>query len=803
MTPERLERVRALFEAVLEQDQSTREEFLRRSCQGDESLYAEVERLLTANDEATTFIDKPAGWHAGQVPVGGAECAFADGDRMAGRFRIVKYLGRGGMGDVYQAIDETLRRPVALKVLRQHIAQDQFQRQRFHQEALVLSRLNHPHISTLFDILHEREAAILVMEYLEGETLAARLKRGAIPLDDVFTYSIQIGQALDHAHRQGIVHRDLKPANVMITASGIKLLDFGVARLRSLDPEDESTVESVTVAGAIVGTPAYMSPEQLRGSLVDGRSDLFSLGLVMHEAVAGEPPFTGASAIEVAAAILNSPAPSLSQLTTVPSALQQVISRCLQKDPSLRFESAGLLTQELERIAATSRPHDLRPTTPADRKFSMQQIVTALVLSLSVAGILFLVQSFRKPRVAKTYSSLAVLPFVNESKSPDETYFADGMTDALIAELGGLRNLRIPARSSVMRYRDSHEKAPVIGRELGAEVIVEGAIMRVGSQVRVSLQLIDAAEDRTLWSAKYDRRIEDVLKLEAELASVIASQIHAELRGENLRLAQLGNLEPQKVNSYLQRRVTWPRGYAVVIGINNYRHLPAGKQLTYAERDAEELVEVLTSPNGGNFQRDDVHLILGTAATRARLRHELEEWLPSVVTAQDRALIFFAGNSYIEKGKGYLATYDFRREDLPGTAYPMKDLEQAVGSRVPAKWKILLADSSRSGAISPAEPEDFSNSVFSFTGCRDREHCFEGRDFGGGHGVFSYFVIQGIRGAADENHDGVITAGELSEFVRRSVKTATNGQQTPTVDRGSFDPEIPLGITPASLPTDK
>lgn len=253
--------------------------------------------------------------------------------------------------------------------------------------------------------------------------------------------------------------------------------------------------------------------------------------------------------------------------------------------------------------------------------------------------------------------------------------------------------------------------------------------------------------------------------------------------------------------------VSIPRSYAVVVGVAKYRNLEEKHQLLYPERDAEAMFSILISPEGGNFRAENVHKLIGDAATFENLRHELEEWLPSVVKPDDRVLIYFAGHGFVVDGAAYLAPYDFDVRDVARTAYPMARLGQVFGRDIQAKWKVLLTDSCHSGAITPeAEVQtinrsllDLDTSVFSLTASRDRERSYESEEWGGGHGIFTYYVVRGLEGQADENRDGIVTADELAEYVRRNVREATRGAQNPTSDRGSFDPNMLLAYVPANI----
>ena len=286
--------------------------------------------------------------------------ALESGTRL-GPYEVGAPIGAGGMGEVYKARDTRLDRTVAIKVLPSHLSGDPDLRQRFEREARAVSSLNHPNICTLHDIGREGNVDFLVMEHLEGETLAERLKKGPVPFEEALRYAVQIADALDKAHREGVVHRDLKPANVMLTKSGAKLLDFGLAKLAgsTASKPDISTLSalpteqrSLTAAGAILGTFQYMAPEQLEGKEIDARTDIFALGAVLYEMMTGSKAFEGSSQASLISAIMSSEPPSMSSLQPFsPPALERVVKTCLAKDPDKRWQHAGDVARELEWIA--------------------------------------------------------------------------------------------------------------------------------------------------------------------------------------------------------------------------------------------------------------------------------------------------------------------------------------------------------------------------------------------------------------------------------------------------------------------
>src|SRR6266436_2705239 len=285
----------------------------------------------------------------------------------------------------------------------------------------------------------------------------------------------------------------------------------------------------------------------------------------------------------------------------------------------------------------------------------------------------------------------------------------------------------------------------------------------------------------------------------------LATGLAAQQKGQ--APAKARDLKYEENNTAPPPTVAVPRGYALIVGVANYKNLPAKAQLEFSERDADAIYSILISPEGGNFRAENVHRLTGAQATLANVKREMETWLPSVAKAEDRVVIYFAGHGFISGGHGYLAPYDLDPNNIPGTGYPMDTLGQVAGSRIKAKWKVLLTDACHSGVITPdAEAQalnqgllDLSRSMFSLTASRDRERSFESKDWGAGHGIFTYYVVKGLEGEADESGDGIVTADELSNYVRRNVREATKGQQNPTSDRGSFDPNMLLAFLPAGL----
>ena len=389
------------------------------------------------------------------------------GDQL-GPYEILAKLGEGGMGDVWKARDTRLNRPVAVKRLKGQFSA------RFEQEARAIAALNHPHICQIFDIGPD----YLVLEYIEGHPL-----EGGGNLGDAVRLAMQIADALDAAHRKGVVHRDLKPANIMVTSEGsVKLLDFGLAK-QTAGASDSSTVEG-TAIGTVMGTAAYMAPEQTEGKPLDARSDIFSLGSVFYELISGRRAFNGETAVSTMAAILrDEPAP-----LDASAALQAIVKRCLAKPPGQRYQTVAELRADLGQVVRTGTPLHSQP-------------------------------------------SIAVLPFANMSAEKDNEYFSDGLAEEIINLLAQIPALKVTARTSAFAFKGKTEDIRTIAGTLGVTTILEGSVRRSGSRLRVNAQLINASDGYHLWSQRYDREMADLFDLQDEIAQAIASALQVTLSG--------------------------------------------------------------------------------------------------------------------------------------------------------------------------------------------------------------------------------------------------------------------------------
>ncbi len=479
--------------------------------------------------------------------------------RTLGDYRIVDKLGAGGMGEVYRAHDAKLERDVALKVLPGDRFADDTARARLLREARAAARLNHPHICTVYEVGEADGQAFIAMELVEGEPLSARLARGPLPAEQTARYALQLADALAHAHERGVVHRDFKSANVVVTPDGrAKVLDFGLARQVRDGQIDEATKSqvSLTAAGAVMGTLAYMAPEQLRGEPADARSDIWALGVVAHEMASGARPFHGKTGFELSSAILSESPRAVP--AHVPLALRVVIERCLEKEPGRRYQRAGEVRAAVEaQQTGAAAPWGSWPYLGRRAWMGLVAavaVVAALLTALDVGGLR---TRLTGAAGAPTIESLAVLPLENLSGDPGQDYFAVGMTETLITDLTRLGALRrVTARGSVMRYQGSSRPFAEIARELKVDALVTGSVMRAGGLVSVAVQLIDPLTEDQLWANRYERDLKDVIRLQNDIVAAIVGELRGQLTpGEQARLASASTVNPNAYDAYLRGRI--------------------------------------------------------------------------------------------------------------------------------------------------------------------------------------------------------------------------------------------------------
>jgi serine/threonine protein kinase/Tfp pilus assembly protein PilF len=463
-------------------------------------------------------------------------------------YSILKMLGGGGMGVVYEAEDLKLGRHVALKFLSDDLYRDPGAVERFQAEARAASALNHPNICTIYDIEEQDGKHFIAMELLEGRTLADTMGDKPLDLSHILRLGIQMADGLSAAHAKDIIHRDIKPANIFVTIRGeAKILDFGLAKLTTqaqADPSRKtmlSTVgDGVAASGMPAGTLSYMSPEQLRGEELDSRTDLFSLGLVLYEMATGRRPFLGkSSAVVVEALLHHAPMNPADLNSALPSELSNLILKSLEKERDVRFQSAAEIRADLKRLK-----RDLESSSSAAE-------IKGLASQKTFANA-------KRRLQRKRIASVAVLPLENLSGDVAHDYFADGMTEALITSLAKIAALRVISRTSAMQYKGVRKPLPQIARELNVDAVLEGSVVRSGDRVRINAQLIHAATDQHLWAESYERNFDDVLSLQSEIARAVADEIQVKLTPQDrARLGVRRRVNPEAHELYLKARYYW------------------------------------------------------------------------------------------------------------------------------------------------------------------------------------------------------------------------------------------------------
>ena len=462
-------------------------------------------------------------------------------------YQVLREIGRGAMGQVYLARDTRLNRNVALKLLPPAVVSEPLRRRRFERESLALASLNHPNVVTIHAVEEVEGQPVLVMEWIEGRTLAELIPSGGLPAERFFELAAPLAAAMAAAHRAGIVHRDLKPANVMVRADGVlKVLDFGISLIEPDTIAEGMTALSaggfdrLTAEGIAVGTLPYMSPEQLQGRRVDARSDVFSLGVILYEMAAGRPPFHGASSAALAAAILRdlSPAPT-SYNPALPPALDRIVERCLGKAAATRYPAAGELHRDL--LSIWRGPSGFREAPPA------------------VSGTRLLPSAgFRHPlRPSSSHGntpSVAVLPLRDLAREPGQEYFSEGITEMVIASLAKIGGLRVISRASVMRYKVDRPELREIARDLGVRYLLEGSLLRAGDELMIVVALVDPESGGAVWGDTYQGDRREVFAFQQQVAREAARAIKGELSMSDLGRGASHEITPEIYETYLKAR---------------------------------------------------------------------------------------------------------------------------------------------------------------------------------------------------------------------------------------------------------
>lgn len=529
-----------------------------------------------------------------------------------GRYEIRSLLGAGGMGEVYLAHDTSLNRKVALKVLPADVASNQDRMRRFKQEATSAASLNHPNIAHIYEIGQAAGFNFIAMEYVDGTTLREKIHKGQEELPKLLRALQHVAEGLAKAHDAGIVHRDLKPDNIMITEDGhAKILDFGLAKLveppTNTGSEEPTIIQQHSTPGLILGTMGYMSPEQAQGKTkeIDHRSDIFSFGCILFEAITGQKAFSGKDQIDVLNKIIREPVVSLATLNpAAPADLQRIVRRCLAKDPEQRYQNVKDVAIELKEIrrelqergtdanvapvssasseARTiwqsettrlqSQPETAAPSRSASTRASSAEFIVnelkrhktativgaALVMVAAVAAVFGIRSYLHASSTEVAVESIAVIPFANQNKDPNGEWISDGLTESIINNLTQLPNLKVIARSSVFRYKGRETDPIAVGKELGVRAVLTGRLMQRGDAMLISTELIDIRDNKQLWGEKYERRLADMLSVQREIAREITNNLRPTLSGmEQLRADKQYTANSEAFQLYLKGRFYW------------------------------------------------------------------------------------------------------------------------------------------------------------------------------------------------------------------------------------------------------
>ena len=538
-------------DVYLRGQQPDTEEFVRQYPDCEDLLRQRIQNLLKINTLFDTLVQMD------ESDFGATATGHDLVGRKIGGFEIREIIGRGGMGVVYIARDTKLDRLVAVKSIPPEFQKNATTQARFKREAKLLASLNHPNIAVIHEIIEQDDGAdYLILEYVPGETLAERLAREPFKLQEALSISQQIAEAVSAAHEKGVVHRDLKPGNVKIMPDGrVKVLDFGLAKATASEGKPVET--TVTLPGRIMGTPAYMSPEQARGKDTDRRTDIWSFGCIMYQMLTGRLPFEGETATDTLARIIERQ-PDWDMLPQdTPMNIRVLLRRCLEKNLQQRLRDIGDAAIEIKEtltLPATVTATAIRPAAQVRSRWrwaiAIGFVVVAIVVGLNIGRRREQLPADAGPGHIK---SLAVLPLDNLSGDPNQEYFSDGMTEALITELSKISALRVIARQSVMQYKESEKSLPEIARELDVDAVVEGSVLRVAERVRITAQLIGTVPERHLWADNYDRDFGDALILSSEVAQSIAREIQVTLTpGEQALLTSAHPVNPEAHDLYMK-----------------------------------------------------------------------------------------------------------------------------------------------------------------------------------------------------------------------------------------------------------
>ena len=549
MADKDLSQIETIFHAALDLPVADRDGFVREACSGDDTLLAEVSSLLATAENGSGFIDEPA------FPAGFDILRNRSQKSLLGKsigcYRIISPLGKGGMGEVFLAEDTRLNRKVALKFLSPELVGDNWAKRQLVKEAQAAARLDHPNICSVHGIEDSGEYNFIVMQFIEGDTLADLIRQQLIKPDQVIELTRQIVSALAEAHAHGIIHRDVKPRNIMVTESGqVKVLDFGLAKTvqtnKGLTPQEDS-VSHLSQNGLLAGTVAYMSPEQLRGDRLDYRTDVFSLGTVLHEMVTGKNPYAQESTAETISSILTTqPPPLADSVPEVLRPLDPIITKCTQKNLDQRYQAAGALLYDLNNLHTPIKSRSLLRTLTRPRTIA----ALALLLFVLTVGALIYARMF-------TTYSMAVLPIINET-GPANDFFSDGLTAAITQKLSGVSHLRVKPRTTVSGYKANEVDLQQLGTNLGVDAFLVGRIIEEQGSLVLEVTLVDATTGDRRQVGKHNLTLSSAYAIPEEVSRQVTSNLDMWLRTKDKKhLAEVGTSNAEAFKQYMLGSYYW------------------------------------------------------------------------------------------------------------------------------------------------------------------------------------------------------------------------------------------------------
>ncbi len=564
------QKVKVIFDNALQQKPEDRLNYVKTTCGNDKNLLNEIESLLASLGKADEFLETSAIEEVAEVIEN--ETIKLEPGKSFGHYEIIEQIGYGGMGEVYLAKDKKLDRQVAVKILNPKFGQHESNLQRFVLEAKAASSLNHPNILVIHEIGEQTDVHYIVSEFVEGQTLRELIKSSSLKLNEILDISIQIANALNAAHTAKIVHRDIKPENIIVRPDGyVKILDFGLAKLveqKNLGLEESTIKQNETAKGIILGTVNYMSPEQAKGEKVDQRTDIFSLGVVIYEMIAGKTPFQGDSISETFANLIKAEPQVLSRDNpAVPDKLQLIVAKTLRKNKDERYQTAKDLLLDLKTLKENSTfagqsgrvgnsPNEnetqILPTTTDEtiRQTESHQhnfigrikrhkwtALAGLVISLAIGGYFALFAKRNSATSVREIKSVMVLPLKNLGSNAEDEFLSDGITDELTSRLTKLKTVRVVSPSAAMRYKNSPKDAAEIGREMNVEAVIEGTVRKQGTKFRVSLHLVNAQDGFELWSdSNFENDLSKLLDSQSQIAEAMAIRLRGELTAQEQTL---------------------------------------------------------------------------------------------------------------------------------------------------------------------------------------------------------------------------------------------------------------------------